>query len=79
VRGEWGVSIRRACRVFLVDTTSYHYRSHRPGQAALEKRSREICQTRVRYGYRRVHALLRRDGWLINQKETRRICNELGL
>jgi len=33
----------------------------------------------VRYGYRRVHVLLRRDGWRINQKRTRRIYRELGL
>jgi putative transposase len=40
---------------------------------------KEICQTRVRCGYRRVHVLLRRDGWQINQKKTRRIYRELGL
>ena len=34
---------------------------------------------RVRYGYRCVHVLLRRDGWRINQKKTRRIYRELGL
>ena len=33
----------------------------------------------MRYGYRRVHVLLRRDGWEINMKKTRRIYNELGL
>jgi hypothetical protein len=38
---------------------------------------REICETRVRYGYRRVHVLLRREGWMINQKKTRRIYREL--
>jgi putative transposase len=75
----WGVSIRRACRVLLVDTSTYHYRSRRTGQAGLETRIREICETRVRYGYRRVHVLLRREGWLINQKRTRRVYNELGL
>ncbi len=78
-RGEWGVSIRRACRVLLVDPSTYHYKSRRAGQAGLEQRIREICQTRVRYGYRRVHVLLRRDGWRINQKKTRRIYRELGL
>ena len=62
MRGDWDVSIRRACRVFLVDTSTYHYRSRRPGQAALEQRIKEICQTRVRYGYRRIHVLLRREG-----------------
>ena len=79
VRGEWGVSIRRACRVFQVDTSTYHYRPRRRGQAVLEKRIREICETRVRYGYRRVHVLLRREGWMVNQKRTRRIYRELGL
>jgi len=79
VRATWGVSIRRACRVFLVDASTYHYRSRRPGQASLEKRIKEICETRVRYGYRRVHVLLRREGWVLNQKKTRRIYNELGL
>ena len=45
----------------------------------LEQRIKEICQTRVRYGYRRVHVLLRREGWPINQKKTRRVYRELGL
>ena len=49
MRGDWNVSIRRACRVFLVDTSTYHYKSRRLGQAALEQRIKEICQTRVRY------------------------------
>jgi putative transposase len=79
MRHEWGVSIRRACHVFLLDTSTYHDRSRRSGQAELEQRIREICQTRVRYGYRRVHVLLRREGRPINQKRTRRIYRELGL
>ena len=73
------MSIRRACHVFMVDTSTYHYRSRRTGQAGLEQRIKEICQTRVRYGYRRVHVLLRREGWSINQKKTRRVYRELGL
>ena len=62
-----------------MDTSTYHYRSRRPGQAGLEHRIKEIAATRVRYGYRRVHVLLRRDGWPINLKKTRRIYRELGL
>jgi putative transposase len=79
MRGDWGVSIRRACRVFLIDTSTYHYKSRRPGQAALEQRIREICQTRVRYGYRRVHVLLRHEGYHHGQNKTRRVYRELGL
>jgi putative transposase len=79
VCGQWDVSIRRACRLLEFDTSTYHYKSRRPGQAGLEQRIKEICQTRVRYGYRRVHVMLRRDGWCVNQKKTRRIYRELGL
>ena len=78
-RSDWGVSIRRACRVLEMDTSTYHYKSRRREQAGIEARIREICETRVRYGYRRVHVLLRREGWEINMKRTYRIYNELGL
>lgn len=61
------------------DPKTYRYKSRRPGQAALEQRIREICQTRVRFGYRRVHVLLQREGWVINMKKTRRIYNEMGM
>ena len=67
--GEWDVSLRRACRVLEVDTSTYQYKSRRPGQAGLEPRIKEICQTRVRYGYRRVHVLLRREGWCQQSEE----------
>ena len=45
-------------------------RSRRPDQAGLEAGVKEICATRVRYGYRRVHVLLRREGWDVNIKRT---------
>lgn len=45
----------------------------------MEQRIREICQTRVRFGYRRVHVLLRRDGWEVNAKKTYRLYKELGM
>lgn len=66
---EGAVSIRRACRVLLFDPKTFRYRSRRPDQAALEKRIKEICETRVRYGYRRVHVVLRREGWEANHKK----------
>ena len=76
---DWGVSIRRACGALWFDTSSYHYKSHRTEQAGLELRIKKICETRVRYGYRRVHVLLRREGWQVNIKKARRVYNELGL
>lgn len=65
--------------MFLFDTSTYHYKSRRSGQAELEHRIKEICQTCVRYGYRRVHVLLRREGWSVNVKKVHRIYRELGL
>lgn len=60
-------------------TATFHYKSRRTEQAAVVKRIREICEPRVRYGYRRVHVLLEREGWAINIKKTYRIYRELGL
>lgn len=77
--GEWNVSIRRACRVLEFDTSSYHYKSRRRDQAGIEARIKDICATRVRYGYRRVHVLLKREGWDVNVKRTYRIYRDLGL
>jgi putative transposase len=79
VRTVWQVSIRRACQALPVDRSTYHYRSKRPGQAILTKRIKEIAETRVRYGYRRIHVLLRREGWLVNAKRICRLYREMGL
>jgi putative transposase len=79
MRDEWSVSARKACKALMLDPKSHRYKSRRPEQASLENRIKEIAATRVRYGYRRVHVLLRREGWAINHKKTRRIYNELGL
>jgi transposase InsO family protein len=79
MRSDWAVSIRRACAAILLDPKTYRYTSHRPDQAALEQRIRDICQTPVRFGYRRVHVLLTREGWTINMKKTYRVYHELGM
>ena len=64
------MSIRRACSALHVDRSLYVYKSKRGDQAALKHRIKDICETRVRYGYRRVHVLLRRERFAINQKKT---------
>lgn len=77
--GDWAVSIRQACGAIGFDRSTFHYQSRRTDQAAVAKRIREICETRVRYGYRRVHVLLDREGWGINVKKVYRIYRELGM
>jgi len=78
-RSTWRVSIRRACRALPVERSTYHYRSRRVGQAQLIERIKEIATTRVRYGYRRIHVLLRREGWRVNPKRVYRLYREMGL
>ena len=38
----------------------------------LRKRIRQIAETHARYGYRRIHVLLRREGWPVNVKRVPR-------
>ena len=79
LRAVWKVSIRRACSVLCFQRSSCHYKSCRAPQASLMTRIREIAQTRVRYGYRRIHVLLRREGWDVNHKRVFRLYRAMGL
>jgi len=65
--------------VLRAERSSYHYRGKGTGQADLKQRIKEIAGTRVRYGYRRIHVLLQREGWAINGKRVYRLYKEMGL
>jgi putative transposase len=73
------VTILRACAALHFDGSTYHYQSRRTDPAFLKKRIKEVCETHVRYGYRRVYYILHRDGWSVNMKKVDRIYRELGL
>jgi transposase InsO family protein len=73
------VSERRACSAFPINRSTQRYQSRRFDQAGLKMKIRELAATRVRYGYRRIHVLLRREGWEINHKRTHRLYREMGL
>lgn len=77
IKADWKVSIRRACAALKIDRSLYVYKSRRGEQAELKLKIKDICQTRVRYGYRRVHVLLKRDGWPINAKRIYRLYKEM--
>ena len=62
-----------------MNRSSYYYRPHPRDDRAERKKIVEIAEARVRFGYRRIHVLLRREGWLINHKKTHRIYVEEGL
>jgi putative transposase len=67
-----------ADEVLNAERSSYHYKSRRGDQADLKKRIKEIAETRVRYGYLRIHVLLVRESWRVNPKRVHRLYRELG-
>lgn len=73
------VSEVRSCKTLKIHRSSYRYKPKKDGQAFLRMRIREIAATRVRYGYRRIHILLKREGWEINHKRVYRLYREEGL
>ena len=70
------VSERRACGVLGADRSSVRYRSIRPDDAGIRARLRELAAIRRRFGYRRLHILLRREGIHMNHKKLRRLYRE---
>ena len=76
---SYGVSLQRACRLLELNRSSYYYRGHRRDDRGVRQRLKELAAARVRFGYRRLHVLLRREGWVVNHKRIYRIYNEENL
>ena len=78
---NYRVSERRACALVGLARSSHRYQSTKDRQAALRMRLKELAAIRIHYGYRRLHILLRREGWGVNAKRIYRLYREeqLGL
>ena len=76
---RYSISERRGCDVTGSHRSTHRYTSIRPPQDALRRRIRELARSRVRYGYRRIHILLKREGIHINKKRVYRLYSEDGL
>lgn len=79
LRSERQLGVTRACGLVGISRSLYGYRSRRPDGARLRARMHELATQKRRYGYRRIHVLLRREGWQINRKRTYRLYREAGL
>jgi len=79
LRGVYQVSQERACHVARIAVSTFRYRSSREPWTALRLRIREIAQARVRYGYRKIRVLLKREGWNVGKKLVYRLYCEEGL
>jgi putative transposase len=79
LRERFAVSARRACRVVGAARSGVRYRPRGRDDAALRARLRELAAERRRFGYRRLHPLLRREGMTVNHERVERLYREEGL
>jgi putative transposase len=80
VRKVWQLSERRACEILGVNRRAVRYRSVRGNvDVALRAGIKAIVAVRIRYGQRRIHVLLKREGWRVNIKRVARLYREEGL
>jgi len=74
------ISERRACQVIGQPRSTQRYDKQVPGdEELLRQRIIELASEYGRYGYRRVTALLRNEGWIVNHKRVQRVWREEGL
>ena len=74
-----GLSERRSCSLVGLERKTFRYQSRLPSREGLRARLRELAEERVRWGYRRLHVLLRREGIQANHKAVYRLYREEGL
>ncbi len=80
LRRRFRVSERRACRVVEQPRASQRHTSEKVGKdVALSLRMITLSRENPRYGYRRIWALLRREGWAVNKKRVQRLWRETDL
>jgi putative transposase len=79
VQACFSVSQRRACGLIGLGRSSLRYRPQPPKDEALGRRLAELARQRGRFGYRRLHVLLRREGYPVNHKRVLRLYRLAGL
>lgn len=79
LKGEYGISERRACRLVGLQRSTLRYQAKVKNDGAIRTRLRELATERPRFGYRRLHVLLRREGYRVNHKRVHRLYRQEGL
>ena len=79
LRASWTLSERHACEVVGISRSSARYQGHGPDDGPLRERLRDLAAERRRFGYRRLHVLLRREDMIVNHKRVYRLYREEGL
>ena len=78
VRAKLPFSERRACRLLGVSRTVLHYAPVKRDEV-LQRRLVDLAGERRRFGYRRLHILLEREGFFVNHKRVHRLYRKAGL
>jgi putative transposase len=76
LKGIFGMSERRACKAIGCCRMTIRYASIRPDDGDLRERMKAIAHERRRFGYRRIHVLLGREGYVVNHKKLFRLYRE---
>ena len=76
LRNEHEMSERRACQLLMCCRMTVRYLSVKPDDTTLRDRMKAIAHERRRFGYRRIHVLLRREGMMVNHKRLFRLYRE---
>lgn len=70
---HYKVSQRHVSKLPGISTKALRYVPKRSSQDALHRRIAELAHSRVRYGYKRIHILLKREGIHVNRKRVHRL------
>ncbi len=79
LEAKFAMKKRRACRVVGLASSTLYYQSRRPERADVRARLRDLAAQRPRWGYRRLHVLLHREGHQLNHKLVFRLYRSEGL
>lgn len=79
LEAKFAMKKRRACRVVGLASSTLYYQSRRPERAEVRARLRDLAAQRPRWGYRRLHVLLHREGHQLNHKLVFRLYRSEGL
>lgn len=79
IHERFQVCKKRSCRLALLQRATFYYRSRAKDQSVLRMRIRELAHSRPRFGYERIHILLRREDWLVGRNRVHRLYRLEGL
>lgn len=79
LRVGYAISERRACKAIDFPRSTHRYKRMDDGSNSIRGQIKDLAGKHRRYGYRRIHVLLRREGLMVNHKKTYRIYREENL